>query len=892
MQKYYQQFDACRERDIPACADVCPFRMDILTIQDRIAGGRFNAAYKSIRDCVVFPGIVSELCPGYCENVCIRQSVDTPVQLRLMEKSVVANTTRKTPNKYNLPARKQRVAVIGAGLSGMGFAFRMASKKYGVTVFEKSSKIGGRLAELMDEAAYMAEFELQFKNEKYELITDTEITDIRQLCKAASPDSPGSDAAPAGGAASDDDGRFDIIYVATGKGGRDFGVPLRDADGSGGYMLVGETAVLIGGEVCGRDLMHALADGINLSAVAEGFLKTKKIEYPGETAPTGCVPDLQALKVSPAINPAADVLTEDECIAEASRCIRCQCNSCSTHCDLVSFYEKMPVKMRDEIFLSCKPAGSLVHKSPARKYVAACTMCELMEEACPEHIDLCGMVKYARHKMHEADKVPAAYRQFFMRDMEFANGEYSAVKRTAPDISGCSTDSGAGSGELVGAGNASVTGETADKVGSRNAAGAGTAYAFFPGCNLGALDPEYVIRPYKWLLSKRSDTSMLLRCCSIPVDWNGDSSLHNEEIAGLKQDWEDLGQPTLIMACMSCQKHFREYLPEIPTVSLYELLEEWGFTQDNNTICSSSEPCKANVCDGSKTAGSSGYSSEPNRCGKSDRFAIFDPCSARNYHAVQDAVRKLLAASDVHTEELPEGNRHGCCGFGGMVSIAAPDFAEYVSRHRAELSEAPYIVYCSNCRDIFCDRGKKAVHILDVLFAIDPEGSRPQPDLTQRRRNRVELKKRLLEEIWKEEPEMKSYESKFTLIMQNEVREKINRQHILEEDICAVISNAEATGRRAFDPATGHYKAYREIGHITCWVEYAPAADESGLTGAATSGDYVAADESGLTGAASIEGSLPAASPNGCFEIFNTYTHRMKIELEAVWNGRKTEAHM
>ena len=164
MQKYYQQFDACRERDIPACADVCPFKMDILTIQDRIAGGRFNAAYKSIRDCVVFPGIVSELCPGYCEKVCIRQSVDTPVQLRLMEKSVVANATRKTPNKYNLPARKQRVAVIGAGISGMGFAFRMASKKYGVTVFEKNSKIGGRLAELMDEAAYMAEFDLQFKN--------------------------------------------------------------------------------------------------------------------------------------------------------------------------------------------------------------------------------------------------------------------------------------------------------------------------------------------------------------------------------------------------------------------------------------------------------------------------------------------------------------------------------------------------------------------------------------------------------------------------------------------------------------------------------------------------------------------------------------------------------
>ena len=96
MQNYYKQFETCRERDIPACADACPFKLDILTVQDKIATGRFNAAYKSIRDQVVFPGIVSEICPAYCENVCIRKSIDAPVQVRLMEKSVVASATRKT----------------------------------------------------------------------------------------------------------------------------------------------------------------------------------------------------------------------------------------------------------------------------------------------------------------------------------------------------------------------------------------------------------------------------------------------------------------------------------------------------------------------------------------------------------------------------------------------------------------------------------------------------------------------------------------------------------------------------------------------------------------------------------------------------------------------------
>lgn len=770
MQNYYKQFDTCRERDIPACADVCPFKMDILTIQDKIAKGRFNAAYKSIRDCTVFPGIVSELCPAYCQQVCVRNMVDAPVQMQLMEKSVLANATRKNPNKYNLPARKKRVAVIGAGLSGMGFAFRMASKKYAVTVFEKEEQIGGHLAQLMDEEVYMAEFALQFQNEKYQLKTGVEIQDISRMCKADAAAEPG-------------DEEFDVIYVATGKGGNTFGIPVPDSHGeTGGWMIVGGTAVLLGGEVCRKDLMYALADGINMAASAEGFLKTGKVELPKQNAPTGCIPDHSKLVDTPAVIPTGDYLTEEECMTEAQRCIRCQCDACAVHCDLVDYYDKMPLKMRDEIFLSCKPAGSLVHKSPARKYVAACTMCGIMTESCPEHIDLCGMVKYARHKMHEADKVPAAYRQYFMRDMEFANGEYAALKRTRQS---------------------------------------GGKYAFFPGCNLGALDPDYVIKPYKWLLEKQPDTSILLRCCSVPVDWNGDSKLHKEEIENLRQDWEDLGKPILIMACMSCQKHIKEYLPDIQTVSLYEILENWGFQKE---------------------------------CHLQETYAVFDPCSARHEEETQNSVRSLLFASGITSQELPEGNRHGCCGFGGMGSIAAPDFAEFVASKRIEQSQAPYIVYCSNCRDIFCDRGKKAVHILDLLFDIDPDGRRLQPDLTQRRVNRTLLKKRLLEEIWKEEPEMKPYESQYNLIMQDEVREKGNKHKILEEDICAVIANAEETGRRTLDPRTGHYKAYKEIGHITCWVEYRPL-DEG-------------------------------------FEIHNLYTHRMKIELEAVWNGRKTDTDL
>ena len=155
---YYDQFDSCREHDIPLCAESCPFCLDILTLTELITAGRFSAAYKSYRDCVVFPGIVSEICPGYCRDACIRRDLDEALNLPLLEKSLVALTSRRQPNAYNLPRRGEKIAVIGAGISGMTFALKMASRKYDVTVFEREAQIGGHLKNLMDEDVYIKEF--------------------------------------------------------------------------------------------------------------------------------------------------------------------------------------------------------------------------------------------------------------------------------------------------------------------------------------------------------------------------------------------------------------------------------------------------------------------------------------------------------------------------------------------------------------------------------------------------------------------------------------------------------------------------------------------------------------------------------------------------------------
>lgn len=770
---YYDQFDTCRERDIPLCADACPFRLDILDIQERISAKRFNAAYKSIRNCVCFPGIVAEVCPAYCQKHCIRETIDDPVEIRLLEKSVIALATRHEPNSYNLPKRDVKVAVVGAGLSGMAFALKMASRKYDVSVFEKSDQIGGQLKGLLDEAVYMAEFDLQFKYENYSLTLNDEVNDNERFRD------------------------FNVVYIATGSGGNDFainreGPELPYACEEITWSDDSKTGIFAGGSLMGSDLMHSLADGVNMATVADNYIKTGVLSKPDKLEASKCIANEDRLLKTPRIDieQAGNTYTEEEAVAEASRCIRCQCDGCESYCDLVDFYKKWPVKMRDEIFLSVKPAGSLVHKSPARKYIAACTECNIMEDtACPEHIDLCGMIKAARHQMQSVDKMPAAYKQYFTRDMEFANGEFAALAKASPS-------------------------KTRD----------GANYAFFPGCNLGALNPEYVIKPYRWILDKFPGTSLLLKCCSVPIDWAGNTSTHEKELAALKNDWEKLGRPTLITACLSCDRHMHEFLPEIETITLYELMSR----VDTDSLLRDSD------------------------FDKTQTFAIFDPCSARGNKPVMDAVRKLALEAGLFAEELPKGDMHGCCGFGGQGAVAQPEFTNHVARKRSELSEKPYLVYCSNCRDIFTEQGKKAIHILDVLFDIDPTASQRLPNVSERRRNRTHLKERLLDEVWGENMNLKPDEHKYKLVMSDEIAAKVESQRILTDDICKVIERSESSGRRTRNPKNGHFKAYDEIGAITLWVEY---------------GVYDGNER----------------------EVYNVYSHRMQIKMEAVFNGKKID---
>jgi len=229
MDRYFKQFDNCLQKELPYCGSDCPFRMNVNDFMDKLSRKRYNAAYKVFRDAVTFPGIVAELCPEYCSENCPRKDLGGAIQINLLEKSCIAKTKRRDPNDYNLPKKNGNIAIIGAGVSGLACALRLASKKYTVIVFEKTGKIGGQLHDLMPEEQFMEEFDLQFKFEEYTLNLNTEITDLNELAEQG----------------------FGAVYIATGKEGNDFGLLEMDEPAA----EIGGMAVFAGGSLAGKNVI-------------------------------------------------------------------------------------------------------------------------------------------------------------------------------------------------------------------------------------------------------------------------------------------------------------------------------------------------------------------------------------------------------------------------------------------------------------------------------------------------------------------------------------------------------------------------------------------------------------------------------------------------------------
>ena len=823
MEQYLKNFKNCLQKETPFCAAECPFHLDILDFIEKMKRRGFKGAFKTYRNAVGFPAIVSSLCPEPCQGVCPRKDTDASIALKLLEQACVAHTEDRSPTDYNLPMKKKKAAVIGAGISGLACALRLCMKKYEVEIFESKDRIGGTLWGLLEPEIFLSDIEEQFKHETYTLHLNTTVHSMTDLAGRG----------------------FDAVYVATGNGGEDFGLLTEQASPAGACgnarepddmgsdrfcALYDGTGWFAGGGLTGDEPIYALAAGLHMGTVIDNFMKTGNLRYPSNERKTSMCLNPAKLKPLEPVKPQNGVhYSKDEAVSEANRCLECQCDFCRTYCDLTDFYHKWPLRIRDEILATTLPGSAEVKATPAKRLLSTCNQCGLCKETCPEDIDLGGLILEGRKSMHRQKKAPWVFHDFWLRDMDFANSRLAAVHKDPPFTVSLDPER-----EL----EEEVQGRRVTE--DEKVAEASQLYAFFPGCQLGASDPELVEMTYAYLLDRTPNTGLLLQCCGAPAEWSGDEEKHQDELAAIRKRWQELGNPVMIMACPTCEKKFKTYLDEIPVISLYEILDSWCALPVSSQAGLHEIPANSEI-----------------------KYSVFDACASRHEPRMRASVRRLAERLGYDLEPLAENDANPrCCSFGGQPAAANPAYASFVTQKRIAESENPYITYCINCRDVFLDAGKETVHILDLVFGRNT--LKRLPTVSQRRENRIQLKEKLLKTYWYEgrlvesseetgEEQTASGKNNLTLQISPKLAEKLNRERILEEEILAVVEFCQQTGRRVQHPERESYSGYKEVGYTTYWVEY-------------------------------------LEKEPGCCELLNVYAHHMKIELEAVWNGRKIEA--
>ncbi len=137
----------CMDCGIPFCNNGCPVNNIIPDWNDLVYRGNWKEAIEVLHSTNNFPDFTGRICPAPCEAACTLNINTDAVGIKSIEHAII---DRAWANGWVVPqpsATKtgKKVAIVGSGPAGLAAAQQLARVGHDVTVFEKSSRIGGLL---------------------------------------------------------------------------------------------------------------------------------------------------------------------------------------------------------------------------------------------------------------------------------------------------------------------------------------------------------------------------------------------------------------------------------------------------------------------------------------------------------------------------------------------------------------------------------------------------------------------------------------------------------------------------------------------------------------------------------------------------------------------------
>lgn len=252
------------------CMATCPVEQDIPDYMYYTANGDYKKAYEVIMKNNPMPNVLGMICDHQCQHKCTRMNYDSSLLVREIKRFVASKNENRPalqPGKDN----GKKVAIIGAGPSGLAAAYFLRLEGFGVDVFETKAFAGGMIADaipafrLTDEAIRKDVDFIAGLGANIHYNEKIDANRFEELRKA-----------------------YNYVYVAVGaQTAKAMGVPGEDAEGvlnqlsflsdvrRGKEVKLGERVVVIGG---GNSAMDAARTALRLgngTKVTLAYRRTK-----------------------------------------------------------------------------------------------------------------------------------------------------------------------------------------------------------------------------------------------------------------------------------------------------------------------------------------------------------------------------------------------------------------------------------------------------------------------------------------------------------------------------------------------------------------------------------------------------------------------------------------